>query len=142
MSAITGNLGKARFFRLYLTRAKALLRDPAALDELAQHARAKASGSSNSRIRELGDRIKLLGRLVRAYANGSYRQISVGNIVMVVAAILYFVTPIDLIPDAVPGVGLVDDASVLAFVLAKLEIELDRFSAWEKSRAIDAVSRG
>jgi uncharacterized membrane protein YkvA (DUF1232 family) len=140
--AITGNVGKARFFRYYLTRAKALLRDPAALDELAQHARVKASDSPNSRIRELGDRIKLLGRLVRAYANGSYREISVGNIVLIVAAILYFVTPVDLIPDAIPGAGLVDDAGVLAFVLAKLEIELDRYAAWERSRAIDAVSRG
>jgi uncharacterized membrane protein YkvA (DUF1232 family) len=65
-----------------------------------------------------------------------------GNIVLIVAAILYFVTPIDLIPDAVPGAGLMDDATVLAFVLAKLELELDRFSTWEKDQAIDAISRG
>jgi len=139
---LRGNVGKARFFRSYLLRARKLLGDPAALDELAQHARSKASGSANSKIRELGDRIKLLGRLVRAYANGSYREIGVGNIVLIVAAILYFVTPIDLIPDAVPGAGLMDDATVLAFVLAKLEIELDRFSMWEKDQAIDAISRG
>ena len=142
ISAVTGNVGKARFFRYYTARARALLRDPAALEDLAHHARRKAAGSPNSRIRELGERIKLLGRLVRAYANGSYREITVGNIVMIVAAILYFVTPVDLIPDAVPGAGLVDDAGVLAFVLAKLEIELDRFAAWERSEAIDAVSRG
>ena len=142
LAALRGNIGQARFFRSYLGRARRLVRDPAALDELAQHARSKATGSSNGRIRELGDRIKLLGRLVRAYANGTYREISVGNIVLIVAAILYFVTPIDLIPDAVPGAGLMDDATVLAFVLAKLELELERFSAWEKSRAIDAVSRG
>jgi len=141
-AALSGNLGRARFFRAYLLRARRLLGDPAALDELAQHARSKASGSPNSKIRELGDRIKLLGRLVRAYANGSYREITVGNIVLIVAAILYFVTPIDLIPDALPGAGLMDDATVLAFVLAKLEIELDRFSSWEKDQAIDAISRG
>jgi uncharacterized membrane protein YkvA (DUF1232 family) len=141
-SELTGNIGSARFFRSYVLRARRLLRDPSAIDELAQHARSKASGSSNGRIRELGDRIKLLGRLVRAYATGSYREISVGNVVLIVAAILYFVTPIDLIPDAVPGAGLMDDATVLAFVLAKLEIELDRFSVWEKAQAIDAVSRG
>mgnify|MGYP001797371243 CR=1 FL=1 len=74
--------------------------------------------------------------MIRAYANGSYRDISVGNIVLVVAAILYFVTPIDLIPDAVPGAGLVDDATVLAFVLARLDVELDRFAAWERTDAI------
>jgi uncharacterized membrane protein YkvA (DUF1232 family) len=142
LAELRGNIGSARFFRTYVDRARRLVRDPAALDELAQHARHKASGSSNSRIRELGDRIKLLGRLVRAYATGSYREISVGNIVLIVAAILYFVTPIDLIPDAIPGAGLMDDATVLAFVLAKLETELERFSDWEKARAIDAISRG
>ena len=142
LAELRGNIGKARFFRQYLDRARRLVRDPAALDDLAQHARSKAAGSSNGRIRELGDRIKLLGRLVRAYANGSYRQISAGNVVLIVAAILYFVTPIDLIPDAIPGAGLMDDATVLAFVLAKLEIELDRFADWEKSQAIDAISRG
>ena len=141
-AALSGNVGRARFFRSYVLRARKLLGDPAALDELAQHARSKATGSPNSKIRELGDRIKLLGRLVRAYANGSYREIGVANIVLIVAAILYFVTPIDLIPDAIPGAGLMDDATVLAFVLAKLEIELDRFSAWEKDQAIDAISRG
>jgi uncharacterized membrane protein YkvA (DUF1232 family) len=141
-AALTGNIGRARFFRSYLLRARKLLRDPSAIEELAQHARSKATDSPNSKIRELGDRIKLLGRLVRAYVNGSYREISVGNVVLIVAAILYFVTPIDLIPDAIPGAGLMDDATVLAFVLAKLEIELGRFSAWEKDRAIDAISRG
>jgi uncharacterized membrane protein YkvA (DUF1232 family) len=142
LAALRGNIGKARFFRVYLDRARGVVRDPAAIEELVQHARTKASGSPNSRIRELSDRIKLLGRLVRAYARGSYREIPVGNVVLIVAAILYFVTPIDLIPDAVPGAGLMDDATVLAFVLAKLDVELDRFSAWEKAQAIDAISRG
>jgi uncharacterized membrane protein YkvA (DUF1232 family) len=142
LAELRGNISQARFFRVYVDRARRLVRDPAAIDDLTRTARHKAAGSSNGRIRELGDRIKLLGRLVRAYANGSYREITVGNVVLIVAAILYFVTPIDLIPDAVPGAGLMDDATVLAFVLAKLEVELDRFSAWEKTRAIDAVSRG
>ena len=142
LAELRGNIGHARFFRVYVDRARRLVRDPAAIDDLARSARHKAAGSPNGRIRELGDRIKLLGRLVRAYANGSYREITVGNVVLIVAAILYFVTPIDLIPDAVPGAGLMDDATVLAFVLAKLEVELDRFSAWERTEAIDAVSRG
>jgi len=142
LTQLRGNIAKARFFRVYTDRARRVVRDPAAMEELVQHARVKAKGSPNSKIRELGDRIKLLGRLVRAYANGSYREIGVGNVVLIVAAILYFVTPIDLIPDALPGAGLMDDAAVLGFVLAKLEVELDRFSDWEKSLAIEAISRG
>jgi uncharacterized membrane protein YkvA (DUF1232 family) len=125
-----------RVFAGYGGRARAVLRDPRALEDLANQARHQVAGSPNSRIRELGDQVKRLGRLMRAYANGSYREISVGNIVLVVAAILYFVTPLDLVPDAVPGAGLVDDATVLAFVIARLDVELARFAAWERADAI------
>lgn len=125
-----------RVFSGYRGRARQMLRDPQALEALATEARNQVTNSPNSRIRELGDQIKRLGRLVRAYANGSYREISVANIGLVVAGILYFVTPLDLIPDAIPGAGLIDDATVLAFVLARLEGELVRFTAWERADAI------
>jgi uncharacterized membrane protein YkvA (DUF1232 family) len=125
-----------RAFAGYRGRARELLRDPQALEALAAQARQQAVHSPSSRIRELGDQIKRLGRLVRAYANGSYREISVGNIVLVVAAILYFVTPLDLIPDAIPGAGFLDDATLLVFVLARLENELAQFAAWERRDSI------
>ena len=130
-----------RVFSVYRTHARHIVRDPAALEELAAQAKRRVSGSSNSRIRELADQIKRLGRLLRAYANGSYREISLGNIVLVVAAILYFVTPLDLVPDALPGAGFVDDATILAFVLARLEAELAQFAAWERADAITVESR-
>ncbi len=125
-----------RAFAGYRGRAREMLRDPQALEALATEARKQATNSPSARIRELGDQIKRLGRLVRAYANGSYREISVGHIALVVAAILYFVTPLDLVPDAIPGAGLLDDATVFAFVLARLDVELERFAAWERRSAI------
>ncbi len=136
-----GNLRLARLFRSYRARAKDYVRDPAKLEELAASARSKAGSSPSSRIRELGEQVKLLGRLIRAYARREYRDIPFSSIVMVVAGVLYFVTPIDLVPDALPGAGLVDDATILAFVLARLDHELVRFRAWETSWAIDVPSR-
>jgi uncharacterized membrane protein YkvA (DUF1232 family) len=126
----------ARLFTSYRRRAVDLVRDPEALDALARDARRRVDGASSSRIRALGDDVKRLGRLVRAFANGSYREVGTTNLVLAVAGILYFVTPVDLVPDFVPAGGLVDDATVLAFVLAKLRVELDRFAAWERADAI------
>ena len=130
------NVRLRRIFSDYRRRAASMLRDPAALEDLARASRQKVAGTSNSRVRELGDQVKQLGRLIRAYANGSYREISPASIGLVVAGILYFVTPLDLVPDAIPGAGLVDDFTVLAFVLARLEGELARFTAWERADAI------
>ncbi|MGZ4674984.1 MAG: YkvA family protein [Acidimicrobiia bacterium] len=131
-----GSTRLRRMFSTYRSRAVDLVRDPQALDALARQARRQANRSTNSRIRELSEQIKRLGRLIRAYANGSYRDVSAGNIVLAVAAILYFVTPLDLVPDAIPGAGFVDDATVLAFVLSRLQLELEQFAAWERSQAI------
>lgn len=125
-----------RMFASYRGRARTMLRDPQALDALAQQARARANSATGGRIRDLADQIKRLGRLIRAYSNGSYRDISVANIALVVAGVLYFVTPLDLVPDAIPGAGLVDDATVLGFVLARVQGELEQFALWERANAI------
>ncbi|WP_407400450.1 YkvA family protein [Anaerovibrio sp.] len=38
----------------------------------------------------------------------------------ILAAILYFVSPVDIVPDAIPAAGLVDDAVVVPAILAGL----------------------
>jgi uncharacterized membrane protein YkvA (DUF1232 family) len=41
---------------------------------------------------------------------------------------------LDLIPDAIPVAGLVDDAAVLAFVLRQARAEVEAFKKWEKAK--------
>ena len=38
----------------------------------------------------------------------------------ILAAILYFVSPVDIVPDAIPAAGLVDDAVIVPAILAGL----------------------
>ena len=49
-----------------------------------------------------------------------------------IAAILYFVNPLDVIPDLLPAFGFLDDAGVLAFVLQSIRKDIDRFLDWER----------
>ena len=42
--------------------------------------------------------------------------------------------PADLIPDFIPVAGLVDDAAVIAFVVARIRVDLDAFMAWEAAQ--------
>ncbi|HEV2693078.1 MAG TPA: DUF1232 domain-containing protein [Verrucomicrobiae bacterium] len=44
-----------------------------------------------------------------------------------IGALLYLVSPIDLIPDVVPVFGLTDDASVIAAAVASLSFELKKY---------------
>lgn len=70
-------------------------------------------------------------RLMRAYYRGDYRQVSPTTLVVIIAAIVYIVNPFDLIPDFVPGLGLLDDAIVLAFAVQRTRRALDDFMTWE-----------
>jgi uncharacterized membrane protein YkvA (DUF1232 family) len=50
---------------------------------------------------------------------------------MIVGAIIYVLNPWDLIPDWVPTLGFLDDATVLAFAVQKTRETLDNFTTWE-----------
>ncbi|KPZ19636.1 hypothetical protein ALO56_101159 [Pseudomonas viridiflava] len=43
---------------------------------------------------------------------------------------MYFLSPLDAIPDWIPGLGMFDDIAVLAWVMKHLTDELDAFRAW------------
>jgi uncharacterized membrane protein YkvA (DUF1232 family) len=75
--------------------------------------------------------LRALFRMLRAWTRGAYRP-ATWTIVSAAAVILYLLSPIDLIPDFLPAVGLLDDASFFVWVLARIRGELDRFVAWEQ----------
>jgi uncharacterized membrane protein YkvA (DUF1232 family) len=58
--------------------------------------------------------------------------------VMIVAALAYFVMPIDLLPDLMPITGLTDDVAVLVAVYNAVSVEVDKFLSWEKNRSLTA----
>ena len=73
-------------------------------------------------------------RLIRDYQRAEYRDISEANLQIIVAAILYFVSPFDVIPDYVPILGHIDDAFVISLALKSVRMDLDTFMAWETAR--------
>ena len=74
-------------------------------------------------------------RLIRAYYRGEYRDISRQHFVIVIAAVLYFLTPADVISDWIPITGFVDDALVVSVALGVVRDDLDAFMGWETSQA-------
>lgn len=77
--------------------------------------------------------LERLGRLAKAWADGRYRTIPWRALAMATGAILYFLNPLDAIPDFLVGVGYLDDATVLAMVAGTLRDELRRFAEWEQA---------
>lgn len=80
----------------------------------------------------------ILGRLLKAYILGRYREIPWKTLLLVTAAILYFVNPIDFVPDWIPFLGFTDDFGILVSVYSSVRSEIDKFLTWEKSQVIQS----
>ncbi len=92
--------------------------------------------SKNSIIRlgflvRLFQDLKLLIPLIKDYWKGTYRDISVKSIVIFIVALAYIISPIDLIPDYIIGLGQIDDAVILGLSLYFLEKDLRKYKEWK-----------
>jgi uncharacterized membrane protein YkvA (DUF1232 family) len=99
----------------------------------------KGAGEGN-RLGKLKDDLKLLQALCLAYWRGEYRAISPKAILSVVAGLMYFLSPLDAIPDWIPGLGMLDDIAVLAWVMKSLNVELDAFRAWRAKQSPEKLA--
>ena len=118
-------------------RARWYAADPARAAKLISEAKRKAD-QQKGRLDQVWTELAALFRLVRAWAGGRYKQISLKTILLVIAAIIYFVNPLDVIPDFVPGFGLIDDVSVIAYVVHSVRKEIEGFLSWEQSARPEA----
>lgn len=121
------------WFRRERRKAARLLADPAQVVQAADHAAEKARGVRGPLAR-VWDDLQAVVRLVRAWGQRKYRGVGAGTLVLLLAALMYFVSPIDAIVDAIPLLGLIDDAAVLAWVFGQVRAELDAFRTWEARR--------
>jgi len=117
-------------FSAYLRRGAQLLSNPNGLKRLVVQAAKKLNGSGSEKIKAVGEQLGLLIDLLKAYIAGDYRDISTQAIASVAGAVIYFVVPLDGVPDFLFGWGFIDDAAVISYVIAQLSTELESFKQW------------
>lgn len=118
----------------YEQKAEAILKDESRVNAIIGNVTAKIiEVTQNSQTLDgfIG-RLKVISRMVRAYVGGRYTEVPWRSVVLMMAGLLYFLAPIDLIPDFIPALGLVDDISVIAFIYRSLGRDVENFLRWEK----------
>ncbi len=86
------------------------------------------------RMQRLTNQVRLLLDLVDDYTAGRYRKVRWYSLAIAVAAALYFISPSDLIPDTIPGIGQLDDLLVMAIALRLVKSDL---SAYARHKGLD-----
>ena len=122
----------------YLTMARRLLesgRLPGLLRAVAD------KGERNARFARVRDDVNLLLGLCAAWWRGEYRAVGRQALLSVVAALLYFLAPLDMVPDWLPGAGLLDDLAVLTWVMRTWAAELDAYRAWREARPAEQLKQ-
>ncbi len=125
------------WFKLFKKMANRMLSRPLAVLTVLKSAQEKIRSydSISHFSSEAFQGLSTVIRLVRASMNGSYTSLSKVNLGLCVAAILYFINPIDVIPDFL-SIGLLDDLAILTWVIHTIQSEYDSFLAWEDDQKI------
>ena len=95
------------------------------------------SATAEKKACNLGEQFenfKLLWSLLKDYWNGEYKNAPWKLIAAIGFAVAYLVSPIDVIPDFIPVLGFVDDASVFALTIAAFQSEINAYKQWKATR--------
>jgi len=116
-----------------IRKAVNVLHDRGQTDESVSAAVDKAEQHRGA-IANIWEDLNSLVRIVRNWRSGDYREVPWRTLVFSTAAILYFLDPMDLVPDFIPVVGFIDDAAVIAWVMRAIRSDVSKFRDWEQSQ--------
>ena len=72
--------------------------------------------------------------MIKDYRKGVYTSVPWFTIAAIGGALLYVLSPFDLIPDFIPGLGYLDDITVLTIVVGWIDSDLHRYLDWKISQ--------
>ncbi|EMR02101.1 YkvA family protein [Cesiribacter andamanensis] len=119
--------------------AEDIAQKPGEIDQLVDKSKRKMTsvkGKQKVNFKDFFFHLTTFQRLLRAYARKEYPSLPWKSLLSIIGAILYFINPLDLIPDFIPAIGLIDDITLLAWVYKSIAGDVARFEVWEQNRRI------
>lgn len=77
--------------------------------------------------------VPVMASLVRSYVKKEYMDVPVGSVIAMISALIYFVSPIDIIPDSIPVLGYFDDAAVVAACWKLVKSDVAEYVLWREN---------
>lgn len=107
----------------WLSKAKLYAFNPSKLKSLLLQL---SSLMSRKGLVKAKDQLILMRDYLSDIATGRYKEYDGKKLLVIIAAIIYVVTPFDLLPDLIPP-GWIDDISIVAWAIKEATEELERY---------------
>jgi uncharacterized membrane protein YkvA (DUF1232 family) len=115
--------------------------NPPKVDEIFQQSEWKAQAEKPGTLEQIGHKwdetLSTKGQALKGYLEElklAYKMLRDPNFqlerekkITLIIALLYIISPIDLIPDAIPLLGMLDDVLVAGYALRQVAAELERY---------------
>ena len=100
----------------------------------------KATNSDQDKpLSELTSKVKALYRMVKMGLSGEYTGIPKGRLILGLIALAYLISPVDILPDALPFFGFLDDAAMLIWLVKAANEEVEKFEQWERTHSMQTT---
>ncbi len=134
-------ISESTIFKNILSKAEEYLKKPLRVKKLLNDAYTKASQKKDvgTIAQDVWESLQTLSRMIKAAVTGEYTGIPTSTLVGGIAVILYFLSPIDFVPDFIPVLGLLDDAALLAWFMTSIKGEMDKFEEWERGNQAQTI---
>ena len=77
--------------------------------------------------------IPIMISLIKHYVEGKYTTVPYGTILAIMSALIYVLSPVDIIPDFIPFVGHLDDVAVIGLCLSMVKTDIEAYDEWRQS---------
>ena len=108
----------------WLAKATKCIKTPGAMTKLGLSAGIYIKKNG---LKSVSEHLTLMTNYVKDVASGRYKGYNKTHLTLIIAAILYVVSPLDIIPDFLIVAGLVDDAAIIAWAFNEMSKELSKY---------------
>lgn len=124
----------------FTRKAKKLIENPEKVSNILE--KAMSLCEDLGQIRFIGKYFKeayVICSMLNDYICRRYTKVPMATVLTLLAAVLYFVAPVDVVPDFIPLIGHMDDMAVLMFVRDAAKVDIKKYRKWKKTNETSAV---
>lgn len=122
-----------KYMRIALNKAARIIQNPDKAINTIERALKKSNKveDKDTLIQQLKTNVQLFFQMMYDFIRGRYKSLPISSAIKVLGALIYFLFLVDAVPDFLVGIGLLDDAAVLAWVVTSISGDIAQYKAWK-----------